>query len=187
MDDLHRRGQAPLLVVVEVVEQLAHLAGRAAVQLGVGGPPPVGQADHLAAGVGPGALPDHQLGPLEPGQQPAQVAGVDVEVAAQGGDLAGADLRQLVEHAGLGQRVGGAQQVVAQHADDIGVEAVERPDGGDPVVWNGHLGLPAPPRKVDAVNNRWAGVTPTTVCPLRADKPTGPHGPPGGASPVPVA
>ena len=107
--------------------------GRSAVELGEGGGAVLGEADALAAGVVGRALAGDEAVALQPGEQAAEEAGVDVHLAAQVGDLGDLALAELVEHARLGQRVGRAQQSVAQDADAGGVEAVEGADGGDAV------------------------------------------------------
>ena len=81
--------------------------------------------------MGRGRADDQAVG-LEAGQHPAQVPGVEAEVAAQRGHLgAVAGVGQLEDHPGFGQRVRRAQQPVGEHADDAGVEPVERADLGD--------------------------------------------------------
>jgi two-component system cell cycle response regulator len=131
--DVHGADEAPLLVVGEDVEDGADLVGRPAVELGEGGRPLLGEADPLAAGVVGRALAGDQAVALQSREQAAEKAGVDVHLAAQVGDLGDLALAELVEHARLGQRVGRAQQAVAQDADARGVEAVEGADGGDAV------------------------------------------------------
>jgi hypothetical protein len=74
---------------------------------------------------------------LQAGEQAAEEARVDVHLAAQVGHLGDLALPELVEHARLGQRVGRAQQSVAQNADAGGVEAVEGADRGHAVVGGG--------------------------------------------------
>ena len=99
--DLPHRGQEP--VAVHAVEQGADLPDGPDVQLGRGGAPAGGETDLLAArvAVGPGAG-DQAVG-LEPGQHPAEVAGVDVEDAPQVRDGRDLTLRQLEQQPRLGE------------------------------------------------------------------------------------
>ena len=47
-------------------------------------------------------------------------------------------VRELVEHAHLGERVRTVEEVLAERADLARVEAVERADGGDVLRRSGH-------------------------------------------------
>ena len=134
MHGVHRGDEALLVVLGQRIEDGADLVGRSAVELGEGGRPFLGEADALAAGVVGRALAGDEAVALQAGEQAAEEAGVDVHLAAQVGDLGDLALAELVEHARLGQRVGRAQQAVAQDADARGVEAVEGADGGDAVL-----------------------------------------------------
>ena len=133
VDGGHRGDEALLVVLGQRIEDGADLVGGAAVELGEGRGALRGEADALPAGVVGRALAGDQAVALQPGEQAAEEAGVDVHLAAQVGDLGHVALTELVEHARLGQRVGRAQQAVAQDADARGVEAVEGADGGDAV------------------------------------------------------
>src|SRR5712692_6600590 len=62
---------------------------------------------------------------LEVLQQPAEIAEVEAEVPAQGGRRGLPALRQVVQQACLGERVGAAEQALAQYADAPCVESVE--------------------------------------------------------------
>ena len=137
MDGGHRGHEALLVVLGQRIEDGADLVGGAAVELGEGGRALRGEADALPAGVVGRALASDQAVAVQPGEQAAEEAGVDVDLAAQVGDLGHLALTELVEHARLGQRVGRAQQAVAQDADARGVEAVEGADGGDAVLGRG--------------------------------------------------
>src|SRR6185312_4138083 len=98
----------------------------------------VRQLDALAAAVVRGALAGDEPLLLEAGEEAAEVAGVEAERAAQVGGVGGAVAAELEEDAGLGQRMGGGEQSVAQRADASGVEAVEGADGLDLVGVGGH-------------------------------------------------
>ena len=137
MDGVHRGDEALLVVLGQRVEDGADLVGRATVELREGGGAVLGEADAPAAGVVGRPLLRDQAVALQPGEQAAEEARVDVELAAQVGDLGHLAPAELVEHARLGQRVGGAQQSVAQDADAGGVEAIEGADGGDAVFDGG--------------------------------------------------
>ena len=76
----------------------------------------------------------HEPGVLEPSEQPAEVARVDVDRAAQSGHLGLLPLRELVDDTRLRQRIGAVEQPVAEQAHDGRVEAVERAHGGDSIL-----------------------------------------------------
>jgi hypothetical protein len=132
-DDLpdagHGRGQAPPAVRGEAGEQGADLGARPGVEVRLGGPAGAGQADDLTPPVERGAGPGHQPVGLEPGQQPAQVAGIDVEPPAQVSGLGLPVPRQLEQDPGFGERVGRVQQPLPEQPDHVGVEAVELAHG----------------------------------------------------------
>ena len=103
-DARHRRQQLLLLRVAQRGEQGRHLVLRAAVQRREGAP--AGGADrqpHLAR-VGRRAAGLDQPALLEAAQQPAQVAGVEVERARQFGGGGVAAVRQFPQQARFGQR-----------------------------------------------------------------------------------
>ena len=66
-------------------------------------------------------------------ENPAEIAGVEAEVAADFGRRRVAALADLVEHARFGQRERAVEPAVAQHAEMLRVEAVEAPHRGDPL------------------------------------------------------
>ena len=133
-DGGHRPGEFALSFVGQRGEQLPDRADLVAFQLTVASLPGLGQANDLAAAVVRGRRPEHPPGDLEPRQDPAQVARVQIEQPADHGDLDRAAVSaQLVEHPCLDQGVRGAGQPVPQDADHPGVEAVEGPDLRDPV------------------------------------------------------
>ena len=82
-------------------------------------------------GVGRRGAPAEEAARLEPSQDPAQIAGVEAEVAAQIGGGRRVAVGELVEHPHLGEREGAVEVVVAERADPAGVEAVEGADGVD--------------------------------------------------------
>ena len=82
-------------------------------------------------------MPYHQAAGLEAGQDPGQVAGVDVEQAAELDELRRVALGQLEDDPGLGERVGAVEEPLAEHPDHVGVEAVEAADGGDAIGLDG--------------------------------------------------
>ena len=131
LERVHGGEDAALVGVGEALEQLADLGLGALVELLERLGTFVGQLDVLAAAVVLGPLAGHESAGLEAREQAAQVAGVEVERRAQVGDRGHVALAQLVQHARLRQRVGGAEQPVPEHAEPLGVEAVERPDRGD--------------------------------------------------------
>jgi len=141
-DACHRCQQLLLLRLAERFQQRRHLGLRATVQRCEGAPP--GRADrqpHLPRiGAGAGGLDQPAF--LETAQQPAQVAGVEVQRLGQlggGGVLA---VRQLPQQARFGQRKAAVQQAFVQHADAARVEAVEGAQRGDAFVGGGHCSNP---------------------------------------------
>ena len=89
-----------------------------------------GEAEVEMARVVARALGADQLGVLQRAQQPAQVAGIEIEVARQlGGRCVRLAMRELPEQARLGQREARAGQALVQDADAPRVEAVEAADG----------------------------------------------------------
>ena len=136
-DGSHRLDQPLLLGLGELAQQCADLLGRALVQHAEA-PAGHGQRDDPAARVGRGTLPGDQAVGLEPGEDPAQVSGVDVYQAAQRADLVhGTVLGQLEQHPGLGERVRRAQVPAAEQADQVGVDPVELTHGPDSPVAHG--------------------------------------------------
>ena len=85
----------------------AAMAGIREVLGGAAGP---GQADDLAAGVAGGAGLAHQPVRLEPGQDPAQVPGVEIQPAAHRRHLHLVLAGQFEDDPRLGHGVGGVQQ-----------------------------------------------------------------------------
>ncbi len=123
-------------VVADGRQHVASLLGGPGVQAGHHGAAGPGQPDDLAARVGGGALPADEAVGLEPGQDAAQVARVDVGHPAQVRHLAGVPLRQLEQQPGLGQRVRRIQVFAAQQPDHVRVEPVELADRAHRVVSN---------------------------------------------------
>ena len=68
--------------------------------------------------------------PLQPGEQPAEVAGVDPHAAAQVDDVEPLVLAQLEQHARLAERVRRVEVARLEQPELPGEEAAEVPDGG---------------------------------------------------------
>src|SRR5262245_56556805 len=89
------------------------------------------------------ARPLDEALPLEAPEDPAQVAGVEPQVAAEraGGETVA--MGELVEDAGLGEGERAPDQSLVEDADPLGVEAIEAPDAGDAplerTLGHGHL------------------------------------------------
>jgi hypothetical protein len=147
-DRIHRAEQPLPLDVAQASEQHGYLVGRPPIEVAPDLAAGVGEGDQLPPRIGRGALADDQSGVLELREDPAEVAGVEPEVAPQRGHLGPIALRQLEDHPGLGQRVRRVQQPVLQYADHTGVEAVERTDGVDLRVGVGQRGSHCPPQQV---------------------------------------
>ncbi len=131
---LHGLDQPVLLRRRKPLEQGGDLVVRSLVQRREGlRPAGVSAIDELPRiGLGRGALDQAAL--LELLQQPAEIAGVEAEIAREVGGGQAVAMRQFVEHARLGQREGAFQQPFVEQPDLAGVEAVEGPHGIDPLI-----------------------------------------------------
>jgi hypothetical protein len=97
------------------------------------GPSFFGQAQHVDAPIRRPRRPRQQPARFEAAHDPADVAGVEPQVA---GDLAGGRpiaVRELVEEAHFGEREGTVEMAVPEQPDVAGVKAVERADRGNAV------------------------------------------------------
>jgi hypothetical protein len=94
--------------------------------------------------VGLGALADDQPARLEAAQDAAQVAGIEAEILGEFGRGRPVAMDDLVEHPRFGERERALQPAFLQHADALGVEAVEAPHAGDALARRG-LGHGAAP------------------------------------------
>ena len=130
-DRLHRLDDLRLFGAAAAPQHRGHLGARLFLERRQHRPAAAGHGQFALAGVGGGRSPSQQATLLETAQDPAQVAGVQSQVAAEIGGAARRAVRQLVEHAGFGQRQRGVEQVLAEHADPAGVETVEGADGVD--------------------------------------------------------
>src|ERR1700733_14094206 len=79
---------------------------------------------------------------LEIAQHAAEIAGIEIERAADLGRGRGAAAGELVKHPRLAERIGAVEKGFAQHSDLPRVEAVEAADRGDALValpdgWHG--------------------------------------------------
>ena len=72
-----------------------------------------------------------QAARFEAPQDPAQIAGVEAEVAAEVGGGRRVAVGELVEHPHFGERERAVEVALAERADLPGVEAVEGADGVD--------------------------------------------------------
>ena len=73
----------------------------------------------------------HQSLALEPGDEPGEVAGVEIEALAQRPEGRPVRLPDLEEEPRDVQRAPGPQVGLLQHADPLRVGAIEPPDRGD--------------------------------------------------------
>ncbi|GAA3145906.1 hypothetical protein GCM10020001_081230 [Nonomuraea salmonea] len=102
-DRRHAADQPRLVLLGQLAEQLRDLLARAPVERREDLGPAGGEPDELLARVGGRALALHEPVVLEAGQDAAEVAGVEAEQAAQLPGLDPVGLRQLEQHACLGQ------------------------------------------------------------------------------------
>ena len=138
LDRLHRIDDLPLAGRREAAEQGADVVPRPLFvrrELDAAAP---GQVDQVAAGVGRRRRAADEAFRFEPPQYAAQIPGVEAQVVPQigGGEIVA--VRELVEHAHLGERVRTVEEVLAERADLARVEAVERADGGNVLRRSGH-------------------------------------------------
>jgi hypothetical protein len=137
LDGAHRAEQATQIGLTHAGEEAGDLPGGPGVQVTECFPACVAERDDLPAGVGGGPLPGDQAVGLEPAQNAAEVARVEVESPAQVDHVGGAGLGELEQDPGLSQRVRRVEQAASQHPDDVGVEAIEGADRGHGL-GNGH-------------------------------------------------
>ncbi len=126
----HRRDQSVALGRRERFEQLGGERVAAAVEqrpllAAEGGQ--AGGADPAVAGT---RADGDQAGGLERAQQPAEVAGVEIEPGAERADVA-ATFTDLPQQARLAERALACEVVVVERADPLGHGPVEAPDAGD--------------------------------------------------------
>ena len=129
----HRGEQTALVLVGELLEQRADPLHGPLVEQLERGLPGLGEPEKLAAPVVVTAFARDQASAVEPGKQPACVAGVEIQAFSQFGDVELVLLGQFEEDAGFAQRVLGVCRSLVEHADDAGVQAVEGTDRGDTV------------------------------------------------------
>ena len=151
LDAVHRGDQRRLRGLRQRGEQRADLLARTCVERGEGVAAGRGQRQQALAPVGGGWRAREQAVALEALQDAAEIAGIELQFAAElGGGEAGA-LGQFVEHARLGEREAALQQAFLQGADGARVEAVEPADGGDAMREGWSLAMPVVIRLVDLV------------------------------------
>src|SRR6185312_13256504 len=80
-----------------------------------------------------GALAGHELAPAEVAEDAAQVAGVEVEFAAEIGGAHGVAVGELVQHADRGQREVALEMRLIENVDAARIESIEPADGVDGV------------------------------------------------------
>jgi hypothetical protein len=136
-DARHRLHKLLLLRLGERGQQGRHLGLRAGVERRERTPAGGREAQVLVAGVGRAARGLDQATLLEAAQQPAQVAGVEIELARQLGGGRPVVVRQFPQQARFGQRELRVQKAFVQHADAACVIAVELADQLDAGGWRG--------------------------------------------------
>ena len=106
---LQRGAQARAVVLGQAVEQRPDLGRGAGVERRVGRAAGGGERDDLPPRVVAGALAGKEALLFQAAEEPAEVAGVDLEGAPQVPGVGRLALAELVEDARLGERVGGAR------------------------------------------------------------------------------
>src|SRR5438105_6794791 len=125
LDGLHRGDDVGLRGGGEGREQRGHFVVRTGVERGEQLAPRRREGQVAPAPVGRGARSRDETALLEAAQHAAQVARVEPQVAAQLGGRRLLAMRQLVQHAHLGQRERAVVRAAAQQADLPRVESVE--------------------------------------------------------------
>ena len=131
LDRVHRGDQLRLLGGLEPAEHRADLRAASAVRAARRSCGRARSATDGSAGRRSAKSCADQAALLEIAQHAAEIAGVEIERAADVARGGASPLRDLVEHARLGQRVGAVELGLAQHADLPRVEAVEAAHRGD--------------------------------------------------------
>jgi len=85
------------------------------------------------AGIVGGPLAGDELPPAEVAEDAAQVAGVEVELAAEVGGAHGVAVGELVEHADRGEREVALEMRLIENVDAARIESIEPADGVDGV------------------------------------------------------
>ena len=137
MDGLHGADDAGTLPGCEARESFAGLVGGEAVETGKGRLPFSCEPENDLAGICSRRSTREELLFFEFCEDAAQVAGIEVEL---GGDFSGAGASraaQFVEHTRLSERAAVLQELIAEQADDAGVEAIESTVGGDGMIHFG--------------------------------------------------
>ena len=131
----HRLVPARLPGSGQPAEHCADLGARARVERRERAPPVLGQRQRLASSVRGGSLLVHQTALLEAAKNAAQVAFVEREPRGEHRGrrrfARGGPVRELVEHAHARQGERAVEQVLAQHADPLRIEAIESPHRRD--------------------------------------------------------
>ena len=130
LDVSHRRDELLLLALAERREEGPRELVAAALEHTQLPAPGGGELRGADAAVGRARLHGDQPVALERLQEPAQVAGVEVEPRAQVAQV-GARLPDLPEHARLAERPVAREVVVVERSDPLRHEPVEAPDASD--------------------------------------------------------
>ncbi len=130
LDRPHRREELLPIGVGERREQGGDAFLAVPVERGEGALAGGGEAQVQVPGIVFGADALDQLAFLQAAQQPAEVAGVEAEVAGELGGGGPVAMREFPEQARFGQAEAGLGQAFLEHADAARVEAVEAADRG---------------------------------------------------------
>ena len=133
LDQPHGVQQPALVRLRQRVQHVGHLLAGARVEGREQGPSGLGEREQGSAAIQLGSPARDQAGALEPPQDAAEIAGVELEVGADLGGCRRLPMRQLVQHAAFRQRQVATEQPLAQHADPSCVEAVEASDPSHPL------------------------------------------------------
>src|ERR1700733_15764135 len=131
MDAVHRRDQAELIVSRKPAEHCADVVLRSALQRREIFAAAWRERQMALPGVAGGCRAPDQAAFLEIAQHAGQVAGIEIERAADLARRRRVPARDFVEDARLAERIGAVEESFAQYADLSRVEAVEAAHRGD--------------------------------------------------------
>ncbi len=124
-DRAHGRDKASLFVVGQSSEYCGHLLLRADFKFTENLMPFSGQGQARPPGVGRARGPFNEILPLEALEHPAQISLIEFQLPGQLGRGRPVAVRDLVQHASLGQGERALQQAFVQNADVLRIEPVE--------------------------------------------------------------
>jgi len=127
-DDLHRADQLFLRGRFEPLEHREHFLDGCGVERFVSQVALLGECNERLPRVGFGRAPGDQVAALEAGQQAAQIAAIESQIARENGGGLRSPACQFMQDTDLGQRERALLQMLVQRTDVLRIEAVEVAD-----------------------------------------------------------